>query len=100
MSNYHIEYDDGAMADINASDAGSAINRALYANRGHRVKRCFQGGLAQDPRWAGKVEFDVPPHQAAEVITSSTPVTIKMPSRNEAFAFYKSMENNTREVKS
>lgn len=100
MSNYHIEYDDGSVADIDASDAATALSKGLAAKRGHRVHAIFQGGLAQDPRWQGVVRYDVPKHAPMEAAVTAENKTMKLPDRNEVLAFYAKMESETREIKS
>ena len=68
QKSYHIEMKgDGDLRrtfDMPADSAADAIGRALEQNRGFKVVRCYAGGVAQDARYAGVVEYEVPPHQA------------------------------------
>lgn len=71
MRTYHLEMDDGVRLDLPADSAAAAIGSALKKHIGHRVVRCFLGGVENYQGmeilkvWSNqavRMEFEIPPH--------------------------------------
>lgn len=77
---YHIQMDDGHRLDLRADSAANAVASALKQHLGHRVTRCFLGGMENYQGmelvkvWSNqavRMEFEIPPH---EPLTAPPPV--------------------------
>lgn len=65
MATYHIIMSDQKQRNIAGSSAAEAIQKALNRNRQLTVTKCWLGGYeGTDFGQTGRIDFDVPPHQA------------------------------------
>lgn len=59
---YRIYLSDGTKADIESQNAGEAIEEALRKYRGRKVITCLSGQSSTN----GKIEYDIPNHNAID----------------------------------
>lgn len=66
MKTYCIEMSDGRRWDRIAHSAADAIQRALEANTGHKVLKCWIGDEEPSKGLWGRTVYEVPNHEAIQ----------------------------------
>lgn len=63
QSIYHVTMSDRIMRHIKGLSAVEAMSKALDRNRGLTILACFTGNVDMTLSEAGRITYDVPPHQ-------------------------------------